>query len=393
MNKKWILGIAAGVIIAAGGYGYMAMAEPAESEAVESIQKTAVVTKGDIIIDFVSDGNVEIPIYELSFETTGTVENVNVDVGDYVEAGTVLAELEKDDLERDLLEAQLDLEVALKQQTLSSSGYTDDEQNFAYQSNTLWDKYEDAKDMLEIMQSISGAYAAQEVLDQEAVVNDAYAAYDNYISTSKPNTSIQAELDAITVEKARMKIEEIENNIDGMIITANVNGWIVDVNYAEGEVTESAQPVILIEEDGPIYVETNVPEDDIGDVVVGQKATFEADAVSGITYSASVEQVSRAPQVGSNGLVSYEVLLKADEVDRQLMDGMTSTVNFILIEKTDVLILPNDAIVKKEGGQYVTVQHEDGSLEEVKIFAGFTDGSQVEVLGGLDAGMTVVYEE
>ena len=55
-----------------------------------------------------------------------------------------------------------------------------------------------------------------------------------------------------------------------MIITANVSGWIVEVNYAAGEVTESAQPVILIEEDGPIYVETNVPEDDIGDVEVGQ---------------------------------------------------------------------------------------------------------------------------
>ncbi|GKT23124.1 efflux RND transporter periplasmic adaptor subunit, partial [Aduncisulcus paluster] len=71
---------------------------------------------------------------------------------------------------------------------------------------------------------------------------------------------------------------------------------------------------------------------------------------------------------------------------------MTTTVNFILIEKKDVLILPNDAIVKKEGGQYVTVRNEDGTLAETKIFAGFTDGSQVEILKGLDAGTTVVYE-
>lgn len=393
MNKKWVLGLAVGAILAAGGFSYMTNSGPQESEAVESVQQTAVVTQGDIIIDFVSDGNVEIPIYDLSFETTGTVQTVNVKVGDYVEAGTVLAELEKDDLERDLLEAQLDLEVALKQQDLSSSGYSDEEQNFAYQSSSLWDKYVDAKDMLEIMESISGAYASQDIEDQQTAVDDAYAAYNNYVGTSKPNTSVQAELDAITVEKARMKIDEIEENIDGMIITANVSGWIVEVNYAAGEVTESAEPVILIEEDGPIYVQTNVPEDDIGDVTVGQKATFEADAVSGITYDATVEQVSRAPQVGSNGLVSYEVLLKADEEDRQLMDGMTSTVNFIMIEKTDVLILPNEAITKKEGGQYVTVQLEDGSLQEQKIFAGFTDGSQVEILSGLEAGTTVVYEE
>ncbi len=393
MNKKWIMGFVIGAVIAGGGYGYMVMAEPTESDALETVQKSAVVAQGDIIIDFVSDGNVEIPIYDLSFETTGTVEKVNVKVGDYVESGTVLAELEKDGLERDLQEAQLDLEVALKQQDLSSSGYSDTEQNFVYQSDVLWDKYEAAKDMLDIMQSIEGAYASQDIDEQQKVVDESYGAYNNYINTSKPNTSLQVELDAITVEKSRMKIEEIEENIDGMIITANVSGWIVEVNYAAGEVTESAQPVILIEEDGPIYVQTNVPEDDIGDVIVGQKTTFEADAVSGIIYTASVEQVSRSPKVGSNGLVSYEVLLKADEADRQLMDGMTSTVNFILIEKTDVLILPNDAIIKKEGGQYVQVKLEDGSLTEQKIFAGFTDGVQVEILSGLESGMTVVYEE
>ncbi len=97
MNKKWIMGFVIGAVIAGGGYGYMVMAEPTESDALETVQKSAVVAQGDIIIDFVSDGNVEIPIYDLSFETTGgTVEKVNVKVGgDYVESGTVLAELEK----------------------------------------------------------------------------------------------------------------------------------------------------------------------------------------------------------------------------------------------------------------------------------------------------------
>lgn len=393
MTKKWIAGLMAGTLLLAGGYGFITNAQGSDVASEEPTQTTAVVTKGDIIIDFVSDGNVEIPIYDLSFESTGTVETVNVKVGDYVEMGTVLAELEKDDLERDLVEAQLDLDVQLKQQQMSSSGYNDNEQNYKYQADLLWSKYEKEKENLNVMQMLESAYAAQDIADQVKSVEEAQQSYDNYVSTSKPNTSLQAELDAISVEKARMKIEEIQEKIEGMVITANVSGWIVDVNYSAGEVTETAQPVILIEEDGPIFVQTYVPEDDIGDVTLGQKAEFEADAVAGITYLANVEQVSRAPKVGSNGLVSYEVLLKANESDRQLMDGMTATVNFILIEKKDVLILPNDAISKKEGGQYVQVQHEDGSVTEEKIYAGFTDGSQVEILKGLEAGTTVVYEE
>jgi len=393
MTKKWIAGLVVGSLLVMGSYGYITNAQGSEDEMVEITEKTAVVTQGDIIIDFVSDGNVEIPIYELSFESTGTVASVYVNVGEYVEAGTILAELEKTDLERDLVEAQLDLEVQLKQQSISSSGYNDSEENYSYQSSILWSKFENEKETLNIMQTLESAYPAQDIADQLKAVEDAENAYNNYVRTSKPDTSIQAELDAIAVEKARMKISEIEENINGMIITANVSGWIVDVNYSAGEVTETAQPVILIEEDGPIYVQTYVPEDDIGDVSIGQKAEFEADAVAGITYLASVEQVSRAPKVGTNGLVSYEVLLKADEEDRQLMDGMTSTVNFILIEKLDVLILPNDAIYKKEGGQFVKVQHSDGTVSEEKVYAGFTDGSQVEILKGLEAGTTVIYEE
>lgn len=393
MKKKWILTVAMCGVVLAGGFYYMNSAENIETEAAQPVQKTAIVEEGDIIIDFVSDGNVEIPIYDLSFESTGTIQVVNVEAGDFVEAGTVLAELEKDDLQRDLLKAELDLEVALKQQTLNASSYSGDEQTYSYNVNSLWESYETEKEDLEIMQSIQSAYSTQEIKDQEALVEDAYEEYTNYVNTSKPNTSLEAELDSITVEKARMSIEEIEESIEGMIIKANVDGWVVDVNYAVGEVTESAEPVILIEEDGPIYVETYVAEEDIGDVAVGQSATFEADAVAAVTYDATVQHVSRSPEIGSNGLVSYKVLLKAEGADRTLMDGMTATVNFILLERNDVLILPNDAITKKEGGQYVSLQSEDGSVSEQKIFAGFTDGSQVEILSGLEAGMTVVYEE
>lgn len=393
MAKKWIAGLMAGTFVLVGGYFYVTSAQAGEIEIDQAVQKTAVLTRSDIVIDFVSDGNVEIPIYDLSFESTGTVAKVNVKVGDYVEVGTVLAELEKDDLERALIEAQLDLQVQEKQQTMSSAGYSDNEQNYKYQSGLLWDKYEKEKESLSVMKTLKSAYPNKDIEDQAKAVEDAYQAYENYVQTAKPNTSLQAELDTISVEKARMKIDEIQEKIDGMIIRANVSGWIVDVNYSAGEVTEMAQPVILIEEDGPIYVQTYVPEDDIGDVTLGQKSEFEADAVAGLTYTAVVEQVSRAPKVGSNGLVSYEVLLKAQEADRQLMDGMTATVNFILIEKKDVLTLPNDALVKKEGGQYVQVLLEDGQIVEQKIYAGFTDGSQVEILKGLEEGTTVVYEE
>ncbi len=393
MKKKWMLTFVTCGIVLASGFYYVNSARNIKTDVTEPVQRTAVVEAGDIIIDFVSDGNVEIPIYDLSFESTGTIQTVEIEAGDFVEAGMVLAELEKDDLQRDLLKAELDLEVALKQQMLNASSYSGQEQTYSYNVNSLWESYETEKEELEIMQSIQSAYSTQEIKDQKVLVEDAHEAYLNYVNTSKPNTSLEVELDNITVEKARMSIEEIEESIEGMTIKANVDGWVVDIGYAVGEVTESAEPVILIEEDGPIYVETYVAEEDIGDVNVGQSATFEADAVAGVTYEATVQHVSRSPEIGSNGLVSYKVLLKAEDADRTLMDGMTTTVNFILLERNDVLILPNDAITKKEGGQYVTIQNDDGSISEQKIFAGFTDGSQVEILSGLEAGMTVVYEE
>ena len=69
---------------------------------------------------------------------------------------------------------------------------------------------------------------------------------------------------------------------------------------------------------------------------------------------------------------------------------MTTNAQFILKEVKDVLILSNKSIKLKDGNQVVNVKNEDGTLREVTIQTGFSDGRNSEVLSGLKEGDTVV---
>ena len=72
-----------------------------------------------------------------------------------------------------------------------------------------------------------------------------------------------------------------------------------------------------------------------------------------------------------------------------LKPEMTANVEIIVADKSDVVIVPVEAVVRKAGQQYVTVIKDDGSTQDVAITTGITDGTRMEIASGLDAGQTI----
>jgi HlyD family secretion protein len=156
-----------------------------------------------------------------------------------------------------------------------------------------------------------------------------------------------------------------------------------------------------------MQVETNVVEADIGRLKTGQRATFTVDAFPGKTFRGEVLQLRQAPQV-TQGVVSYTVVVSAQNPDQQLLPGMTANVRIIAAEKTDVLKVPTAALrvripgdstrevrerPKPAGGgerrpdrpevsNRVHVVAPDGSLVLVALRLGVSDGNATEVLAG-----------
>ena len=92
-----------------------------------------------------------------------------------------------------------------------------------------------------------------------------------------------------------------------------------------------------------MQVEADVDEADIGQVKEGQRVEFTVDAYIGETFEGVVTQVRLDPTVTSN-VVTYTVVIKADNPDLKLKPGLTATISIYTLELNDVLTAEAKAI-------------------------------------------------
>ncbi len=137
------------------------------------------------------------------------------------------------------------------------------------------------------------------------------------------------------------------------IIRSPVNGVVIERNVDVGQtVAASLQAPILftIAKDlRKMQVETSVDEADIGRLRLGQVATFSVDAFPGREFRGLIEQIRKAPHTLQN-VVTYTVVVNAENHDLQLLPGMTANVNIAVDERADVLKVPNAALRFRPSG-------------------------------------------
>jgi HlyD family secretion protein len=141
-----------------------------------------------------------------------------------------------------------------------------------------------------------------------------------------------------------------------------------------------------------IFVVAAVDESDIGKVALGQAVTVTVDAFPLKEFKGTVVRIA-AKGVNLSNVVTFEVKIEVTGNAKELLKPeMTANVKEILIaEKSDVLLVPCEAIVRKgRGKQIVTLVKEGAENEDVTVETGITDGTKTEVVTGLTEGQTVL---
>ena len=99
-----------------------------------------------------------------------------------------------------------------------------------------------------------------------------------------------------------------------------------------------------------MQVDTNVDEADIGRIQEGQSATFTVDSFPGQTFAGRVVQIRKSPKTIQN-VVTYNVVVAAENPDRKLMPGMTASLKVVVETRADVLRVPNAALRVRPPGE------------------------------------------
>ncbi|MEM7503207.1 MAG: efflux RND transporter periplasmic adaptor subunit [Pseudomonadota bacterium] len=189
------------------------------------------------------------------------------------------------------------------------------------------------------------------------------------------------EMEALSAshDMARLELSytEIRAPIDGVVSERLIKvGNTLDVNTPAFQVT-SLEPLVS-------YL--HVPEREYRRLKANQTATFEIDALPGLSFEGTVARISPTvdPQTGT-----FKLTLEVSDPTRRLKPGMFARIGIVSDRKADALQIPRAAVIGDAEVTSVFVVDEDrAELREIET--GYADSGLVEVLSGLDDKENVV---
>ena len=339
-----------------------------KKESKESQYKTRNIERGDIIQTISANGTLTpVVLVNVGTQVSGTVARLYVDYNDQVKTGQVLAELDPA-----LLHAQLQQSKA----NLFSAQVT-----FKIAESKL-KRYR----LLEEKGFISPE--ALETNEQEAAV----------ARTQLAISKAQVERD-----QANLNYSIIRSPISGIVIARDVNiGQTVAANFQTPILFQIAKDLQQMQ------INISVAEADIGQLHIGQSINFTVDAFQQRKFTGTVRQVRLNPTIQEN-VVTYNVVAMVDNEDGALLPGMTANIHFIVMQKNNILRVPNAALRYQpndtelnESSKAARTAHqsilyflsEKGQPLPISIISGISDGNFTEIIdGAVQVGDKVIISE
>jgi HlyD family secretion protein len=201
----------------------------------------------------------------------------------------------------------------------------------------------------------------------------------------------------LTLEQAQKTQEVAQKQLDHATIFAPFDGVVAAVAIKQGDYVltpglSTGTPIYMVDPN-TLEVESGIDEADVANVQVNQRAVFTLDALPGKTFTGVVIYIPVTPKVNAQntGVVVYPVKVRFDSVPSlQVKYGMSASVDIVTYEKKDVLLIPNKAVKKNAQGQNVVELVVDQKTREQPVQLGMTDGTQFEVISGVNKGDVVV---
>jgi HlyD family secretion protein len=356
----------------------------------------AEVTRGDLVISVPVSGNLEMPRKtDLSFGTTGMVEEVLVEEGDKVVKGQKLARQDARSLELTVAMAQADYEMA--EVNLMGTIYPHYTKIWGIDLAGIWLALDEAQDNLE---------QAQKLLD-EGRIDEAYVLLSliqenidkaESKSQSRPwSVPPSVRLLELRLDVARANLDAAKLSLEKATIVAPFDAVIADITIAEGKEVSAmtiADPAISLVDTSEIEMTGVIDEIDIAMVKLGQEADVILDALPDKELTGKVTFISQIGTVVA-GVVGYDTTVTLENPDEELRDGMSATAEIILDRREGVLLIPNRAIrgsIENPTVEVAKVEQiwSDEDVESREVTLGLSDGITTEVLSGLKEGERVV---
>jgi len=164
----------------------------------------------------------------------------------------------------------------------------------------------------------------------------------------------QTKLDEATVAELQAALHAAETNLGDTDIIAPIVGTIVSRNVKIGQTVAAGAetpPLFLIAADlSVMQVNGKVGEDAVGEIKLGDKASFTVDSFADRSFAGEVMQIGTSPEAIQK-VATYDVVITASNPELLLKPGMTATIKIVVARRDDVLRAPDQALRYSPAGR------------------------------------------
>jgi macrolide-specific efflux system membrane fusion protein len=301
-----------------------------------------------------------IAITEVRQVVAGRIERFELEVGDYVKSGQVVATVNSD----------------LQQLTIAKVGM----------------EVKEAEAV--IMEREAELVLRQDIVDRAT----ALSGMGVMTKSNKLERRTELQISTARMEQARAQLDRLRTELEyqkvilGMMeLKSPLDGQVLEVFAREGEYLDpelNANQVMTIGKTDVLVLDAMVSEADVLALSPGVVAQVILVSEQAIEIASKIRRIEPMP-VTLNGATLYVVELEVENKDNRLRVGMSARVDFVIAERDDALVVPRSAIGRREDAPVVAIPYENG-FTVVPVRIGLATRFQQEIVSGLSEGDAVL---
>ncbi|MCB2196299.1 MAG: efflux RND transporter periplasmic adaptor subunit [Bacteroidetes bacterium] len=278
---------------------------------------------------------------------SGIVKELNVNVGDIVKKGDLLAKLEETELRAEYNQSLANLE--------------------------------NAKTVLK--------YAKIEMERQQKLLEKNFTSQQNF-----DNAVREYELALTGKKQAEANLDYAKVQLDYTNIIAPTSGVVASISTQEGETVAAmfaAPTFVTIIDLNRLEVRAYVDETDIGKINKGQKVEFTVDTYSDVKFEGIVQAIYPKAEIIDNVVNYVSIIEITNKHGKLLRPEMTTTVDIITESIENVLTVPNKAISRSEGSNVVYTMENENIVKKI-VETGAQGRLYTQIVSGLKENERVI---
>jgi HlyD family secretion protein len=391
-TRKLVLAGGTVVVALAAVFGFVSLSGAGTKV---DASRLATVERGTMTRSVVATGKIEpITKVEIKSKANGIIKYLPVDIGDSVKTGDVLAELDRENLEASLREAQANLQAAKANLQAAEAELKKDEvaaqgPDVEFARRDFARATELSEQHLIAQSELDAAHSAMDL-----AVNRQHVAQSQLVISRAKVAQATAQ-----VKQAQAAADNAAQDLANATIRAPINGTVLSRDVEVGSPVSSilnlganATLVMTLGDIQQVFVRGKVDEADIGQVRMGQHARIRVETFKDRIFDGKVTQISPMG-VTDNNVTTFEVRVSIANPGQELRANMTANAEIVLSEYPNSLIIPEAAVVydaKRQPFLNLLAPDAKEGYRRVPVKLGVGNGTKTQVLEGVKEGDKIV---